>query len=104
MQVVGIFLVLIGVMIAALGIVLWKRQKIRWVSVHSRVKGKDIPMFTKMVGQSTIGVGVSAGLMGCLWIMHRYLVGIILWGLVFIASMTVYFKAQKRYDSFISQK
>lgn len=97
-QVTGKLLLLFGIIIIAVGILLWKNQKIQWVSVHSNVKEKDVPVFTKMVGQSTIGVGISVGLWGCFWIIRQLLVGPILFGVVFIISMIFYFKTQKLYD------
>lgn len=97
-QVIGILLLLLGLIVIAVGILLWKKQKIQWVSVHSDVKGKDVSVFTKMVGQSTIGIGISVGLWGCFWIMRQLLVGPILFVFVFIISIIFYFKAQKLYD------
>jgi hypothetical protein len=77
---------------------LWKKQKIQWVSVHSKVKEKDVSVFTKMVGQSTIGIGISVGLWGYFWIIRQLLAGSMLFGVVFIILMIFYFKAQKLYD------
>lgn len=51
-----------------------------------------------MVGQSTIGIGISVGLWGILWIMQKMFLGPILFGIVFVISMALYFRAQKLYD------
>lgn len=97
-QVIGILLLLLGIIVIAVGTLLWKKQKIQWVSVHSNVKGKDVSVFTKVVGQSTIGIGISVGLWGCFWIIRQLLVGSLLFVFVIIISLIVYFKAQKLYD------
>lgn len=97
-QVTGILLLLFGLVIVAVGTLLWKKQKIQWVSVHSNVKEKDVPAFTKMVGRSTIGIGISVGLWGFSWILRLLFVGPILFGITFIISIIFYFKAQKLYN------
>lgn len=95
---IGILLLLLGLSIIIVGIILWKKQKIQWVSVHTKVMEKDVSIFTRMVGQSTIGIGISVGLWGILWIAHKMLIGPILFGIVFAISMALYFIAQKLYD------
>jgi uncharacterized membrane protein len=97
-QVIGILLFLLGFIIITIGIVLSKKQKINWVSVHSKVKKKDTPIFTKMIGLSTIGVGISVELWGLFWVIHQLLMGLILFGIAFVISMVFYFRTQKLYD------
>ena len=97
-QAIGILLLLLGLIIVVVGIILWKKQKIQWVSVHTKVVEKDVSIFTRMVGQSTIGIGISVGLWGILWTMQKMLVGPILFGIVFVISMALYCRAQKLYD------
>ena len=98
LQVIGILLLLFGLILTVIGICLWKKKKLRWVSVHSKVKERDVSAFTRMVGQSTIGIGASVGLWGCFWMIGWLLAGPILFGIGFVFSMIFYFRAQKRYD------
>jgi len=97
-QIIGILLLLLGLIVILVGIILWKKQKIQWVSVHTQVMKKDVSKFTRMVGQSTIGIGISVGLWGILWIIQKMLMGPMLFGIVFAISMALYFRAQKLYD------
>lgn len=97
-QLIGILLLLFGLILIVIGICLWKKKKLHWISVHSNVRRKDVSAFTRMVGQSTIGIGVSVGLWGFCWIIRRLVMGPVLFGMGFVFSMVLYFRAQKRYN------
>ena len=87
-----------GLIVAVLGIVIWERQLVRYISVHSHVHKQDIKAFTKTVGQSTIGFGISIFCMGLFWAMDQMLIGFIAFAICFIVSLVIYFKAQKKYN------
>lgn len=95
---VGCFLLVFGLLIVALGIVLWKKQKTGWVSTNANVKEKDVKAFTRMSGQATIGIGISVACWGFFWIMRQTITALIVFGAVFVVSMVIYFIAQKRYN------
>lgn len=92
-------LMLFGLLIVILGIVLWKKQKVTWASSHSNVKKKDAKAFTKMVGQCTIGCGISIILMGLFWAINQILVGYIAFTICVVVSLVIYFMAQSKYNS-----
>lgn len=98
LQVIGTLLLLLGLILIVIGVCLWKKKMLRWISVHSNVRERNASAFTRMVGQSTIGIGVSVGLWGFCWIIRRLVMGPVLFGIGFVLSMALYFRAQKRYD------
>jgi amino acid transporter len=64
---VSLMLILFGFIVVLLGVIIWKKKKMAWVSSHSNVKQNNVKLFTRIVGQSTIGFGVSICCMGVLW-------------------------------------
>jgi hypothetical protein len=98
MLIVGCLLMLFGLIIIVLGIVLWKKQEATWVSMHANVTEEDIEAFTKMCGQSTIGIGISVFCMGLFFALHLMIIGAILFAICFILSFTVYVIAQTKYN------
>ena len=98
-RIVGMILMILGLMVALLGIVIWNRQLIAYISVHSNVHKEDIKSFTKTVGQSTVGFGISIFCMGLFWTIGRMLMGLIIFLICFILSLILYYKAQSHYNT-----
>jgi hypothetical protein len=90
--------ILYGFLMAALGLIIWKKQKVNWVSSHAYVNQKDIAAFTKMVGECAIGIGISFFVLGFFGAINMFFVGLILFGIGFVASLFVYIAAQKKYN------
>jgi hypothetical protein len=93
------FLMLLGAGISILGIVLWRKRKINWVSSHASVKEKDAAQFAKMNGIATIGFGLAMASPGLFDLLRLRIVGWVLFGVLLIAGMTLFFIAQSRYNS-----
>jgi hypothetical protein len=98
MLLVGVFLALMGLLVSIIGIIIWKKQKFTWVSMHSNLKKNDIEAFTKNVGQSTIGIGFSVLFMGIFFALNLMIVGFIAFAVFFIASFNIYLMAQSKYN------
>lgn len=99
MLTIGWTLLILGLVIILLGICLWKKQKINWVSTHSHVKHGDVEAFTRMVGQSTIGIGFSVFCLGLFSVIGWIQMGTAVFAVLFILSFAVYCKAQRKYNS-----
>jgi len=97
-RIVGMILMTLGLMVALLGIVIWKKQLITYISVHSNVHKEDIKAFTKTVGQSTVGFGFSIFCMGLFWAIDWMLMGFIVFLICFISSLILYYEAQSHYN------
>lgn len=98
LRITGAFLLLFGAILVLVGVLLWKKQKLEWVSVHSRVRKADVPAFTRAVGRSLAGVGLAVGAGGICWMLRLLAAGSVLFGVLFVLSMFFYFRAQKRYN------
>lgn len=98
MLLVILFLALIGLFVIILGITIWRKQKITWVSMHLTVKNKDVEAFTRSVGKSTIGIGFSVLCMGIFFAINLIIIGLIVFAVCFIASFSIYLIAQTKYN------
>lgn len=99
MLLVDVFLVLLGACVAIFGIVLWKKQKVNWVSINAYVKKKDAADFTRLNGIATIGFGIALACPGLFDLLSLRIFGWILFAIFFVAGMTVFFIAQHRYNA-----
>jgi xanthine/uracil permease len=97
--VTGIILMLFGLAIIALGIVMRKKNKYTWVSLHSNVKPEDIEVFSKMNSQCMIGIGISVICMGLFFTIRLIPIGVILLLIGMVISMTIFFIAQSKYNN-----
>ena len=96
---VDLLLILLGVCVAVLGIFLWKKQKVHWVSMNAHVKKQDAAEFTRLNGLATIGFAIALASPGLFDLLQLNIVGWILFAVFFAAGMTVFILAQHRYNS-----
>ena len=87
--------ILLGAGIAVMGVILWKKQKIKWVSTHAYVQKKDYPQFSKINGIAMIGFGVCMAAPGLFDLLNLRLLGWIVFAVFLIAGLTLFFIGQK---------
>jgi hypothetical protein len=98
MAAVDIFLMLLGAGIVAMGVILWKKQKVKWVSLHSSVKKQDFAQFAKMNGVATIEIGICMASPGLFDLLQLRAIGWIMFAILLISGMALFFIAQNRYN------
>ena len=98
MLVIGILFILIGMIVVILGFVIIKKQWVNAVSMHAHMKPENAKVFTKLVGIATVGFGLSIICMGIFLPMNLFILGIILFAVIFAASLWLYFIAQSEYN------
>lgn len=95
----GIVLVLFGVLVMAMGVVLWKKQKYTWASRSEHVKKTDIGPFSKLIGQATLCFGAALISVGVLFILTLPMWGFLSLTVFLVPGLVLYGMAQSRYNS-----
>jgi hypothetical protein len=105
MLIIGIMICFSGILIVLLGILIAKKQWVSAASRHRYVSKNDAKAFTKMVGISTAGLGLSMIFIGVSLIcvgafssIYMLLFGIATFFVTFVFSLAIYFKAQLKYN------
>lgn len=83
-------LLILGLLVAILGIYIWTKQAVQFVSRHANVKDSDVKAFTKLNGISAIGLGISLILLGVFNYLDRMNIGLIVFMICFVISMMVF--------------
>ena len=95
-----IFYPVVGVLLAVLGLLIWRKQKIALLhDYHYRnVRKKDVPAYTRLIGLGLVVMGAGAALTGPVNVLTGTQKG--LWCFVagFAAGLYLMNKAQKRYN------
>ena len=95
-----IVLFAVAALCVALGLVIWKKQKISLVhSYHyANVRDVDKPAYCKQVGISLLVIGGGVALDGAAALFRRESLGIALMMVGIVAGLYIMHKAQKRYN------
>ena len=90
----------VGLLLIALGTVLWKKKRIDLVNAwHTRnVKAEDAPAYTRLMGLSLIAIGAGCLLTGVVACILEEKLGWLALPVSFAVGFALIWKAQKKYN------
>ena len=90
----------VGVLCIALGMIIWKKQKVTLIHDYhyKNVKKEDVGAYTKQMGFGLILIGIGIGVTEVINLVTKSGWGWIAFGVGFITGIIFMHKAQKKYN------